>query len=1748
MKTFRLLAAALFASTFVALAPAEDTSEIAALRAKAEHGNGIAQYNLGLAYAEGRGVPADRLEAFVWLSLARQNGARGRALDTLVASFDRNTFEAAQQRLAERKAAPGAKPPAAVVTPAPEDTPAIADHETKPAPPATDGTAAQQAATLTADKKQLAAELAAAWKENDSLKTDAAKMREERDALTGQVNRLAGQISTSSAAEQQRAQRADAMAAELARTKQALAALQSAPKPAADPAALAQKTRELQAAQLELENAGKFSRELEASVNRLNEGKAALEKTLAASQAEATRMKSDLADQSKNAGGRVENLTAQLAQAQQKLADLQTRSSSADQQNSTQLKAQAAELAQLRAGQNEITAKAQRLAEENASLGKSLAAKDTASARVHELETALAAATQRADAGEAERTRGQKDLSAAAAKIASAESQAAALGREKLTLTGQSDELRHQLDAAKGQLADLQARSSSADQQSSTQLKAQAAELAQLRAGRNETTAKAQRLAEEKASLEQSLAAKETAAAARVRELEASLAAATQRTDAGEAERLRNQKDLSATAARIAAAESQTAALGKEKLALAGQTDELRHQLDAAKGQLAEARQKAAALETASRAPSAETVALRGQLASAQSELKELSSVMAAQAVTTAKLGAAEQYAAKLEAQVGSLEQQNAHLAQQYNTGETMTRKLAELTGELGTLKQSAAALQTELAAAKSQVTALGTERDAARRAQADVSGKLARTEQENSRLTASLSTHADTAQQLAQLGEKAATGEKQAAGLRQERDALAAKLAELTGEVTQLRGDRDRMQKLLADTGKKLRDTTTEAARVKELETQAAGQQTTLTAAQAQVTALTAERDAARNAQSEMRTQLEKIAQDQTQLTAALEAARKPDRRVEQAVSRAENLQKELQAESTRRAAAESSLAQANARLTAAAADLAAATAGKTESATQLAALGKVKADAEQAAKAAAGTEAGLRATIAALEQEKAQLTTAKNSSAETARTVAGLNEKLSAGEKQAAALRQERDTLATKLAGLTGELNQLRGDRDRTQKLLADTGRKLRDSTADAARLKELETQAANSQSALTAAQARIDTLQNSLTAAKNAAPAYPDYSGRVHELEGLLAAAGQKSESLAKSSSTTGKQAAAELTAAQAELTRVKAELVRAQQPVAPAYPDLSGRVHELEGKAAETETALQAAAADSARQLAAANSTQAELKNKLADTTAALQKARGKQSGDTDALRRERDEQAGRVTALTSDNAQLRADRERMQKLLADAGKQARDASAAASRVKELETQAASAQSALTAAQTRIETLQSSLTSAKSAAPAYPDYSGRVHELEGLLAAADQKAGALAKASTTDQQAVADSDRKLAAANSAQAELKNQLADTTAALQKARGKQSGDTDALRRERDEQAGRVTALTSDNTQLRADRERMQKLLADAGKQARDASASASRIKELEEQLFAGHIQIQDAGEQILKLKESLTAAKNAAPAYPDLSGRVRELQALLAAPKTRAPSYPNLAGRVSDLETALADSKRQLGETQAALKTAEQVRVVPMATAEPAAEQTELAKKLADTEDRLAISLRGFAALERERDQLAAEAGKSTAAVSADKDALAGRVSAAESRATEAQAEAARLNESLAALQRSTGHNATELASARTLLLQVQGANAVLASENYRLKALVGRNASPGPAGTVTPVPVAMTAPAPVAAPAAAQPPRTYVVVAGDSLSRLSRRFYGTPNRWLEIFNANRAKVGSDGALRIGTELRIP
>ncbi len=57
-----------------------------------------------------------------------------------------------------------------------------------------------------------------------------------------------------------------------------------------------------------------------------------------------------------------------------------------------------------------------------------------------------------------------------------------------------------------------------------------------------------------------------------------------------------------------------------------------------------------------------------------------------------------------------------------------------------------------------------------------------------------------------------------------------------------------------------------------------------------------------------------------------------------------------------------------------------------------------------------------------------------------------------------------------------------------------------------------------------------------------------------------------------------------------------------------------------------------------------------------------------------------------------------------------------------------------------------------------------------------------------------------------------------------------------------------------------------------------------------------------------------------------------------------------------------------------------------------------------------------------------------------------------------------------------------------------------------------------------------------------------AAGARPETYTVQDGDTLFRISTRFYGSPTKWRAILNANRAIISADGRLRAGQVIRLP
>lgn len=57
-----------------------------------------------------------------------------------------------------------------------------------------------------------------------------------------------------------------------------------------------------------------------------------------------------------------------------------------------------------------------------------------------------------------------------------------------------------------------------------------------------------------------------------------------------------------------------------------------------------------------------------------------------------------------------------------------------------------------------------------------------------------------------------------------------------------------------------------------------------------------------------------------------------------------------------------------------------------------------------------------------------------------------------------------------------------------------------------------------------------------------------------------------------------------------------------------------------------------------------------------------------------------------------------------------------------------------------------------------------------------------------------------------------------------------------------------------------------------------------------------------------------------------------------------------------------------------------------------------------------------------------------------------------------------------------------------------------------------------------------------------------ASAESNQTYEVKSGDSLSKISKQFYGDPNEYMRIFYANRDKLNDPDMIKVGQQLTIP
>lgn len=165
---------------------------------------------------------------------------------------------------------------------------------------------------------------------------------------------------------------------------------------------------------------------------------------------------------------------------------------------------------------------------------------------------------------------------------------------------------------------------------------------------------------------------------------------------------------------------------------------------------------------------------------------------------------------------------------------------------------------------------------------------------------------------------------------------------------------------------------------------------------------------------------------------------------------------------------------------------------------------------------------------------------------------------------------------------------------------------------------------------------------------------------------------------------------------------------------------------------------------------------------------------------------------------------------------------------------------------------------------------------------------------------------------------------------------------------------------------------------------------------------------------------------------------------------------------------------------------------------------------------------EAKLAVVLRSYSLLQAENEQLKAEQEKLTA----------------EKASLEAQLGVAKNAIPLA----------DQAAGLREQLRQTQDQLASIAAENRELKTKLALGTGSQSSLLSSPTHPGSAAATAARTPAPATGVRTHVIAEGDTLTKISQKYYDTPNRWPEILSANRDVMRDEKSLVVGRKLKIP
>lgn len=781
---------------------------------------------------------------------------------------------------------------------------------------------------------------------------------------------------------------------------------------------------------------------------------------------------------------------------------------------------------------------------------------------------------------------------------------------------------------------------------------------------------------------------------------------------------------------------------------------------------------------------------------------------------------------------------------------------------------------------------------------------------------------------------------------------------------------------------------------------------------------------------------------------------------------------------------------------------------------------------------------------------------------------------------EKWAGSLEKTLNEKTASVGMLETTVADLRSKALRTEQQLAERGQALTGQTETAARLSaennELQTRLVRAEEQSKAVASRpadtteTDNLRQRLADGEKDLAAARSTGARVGEenerLQAELATAGRRVgqlsltvEELTRTNDGLQKQLEARQ-GSETNLAPVRAELAQARSRISGLERDLGLTKQQVADGAQQLEIANQVVdkSTTTVADLTAAND---QLEKKLAATT---------QATDSTALREELNQarsDLAELTALRDENARLRQDAAATTSLRMKDEQLGRDANQLTA--------------ALNSSRRDLEQAQ-----------------GRVTELEKQLADA---LTVRTRGGDDNRKSQADLDE----ANRTVEKLNTTVAELTAANEKLEKDLDSAQKSTAAALAAQSQAVSAASPDAYQMEIStlNARIKQLDAQVEEERANSAREVSTLAAQMQRLRETNKSLTDANRALLSAQDSDTAATR--DDIAQLQGRVRELtvanEELRRAGQKQVADLRSLAGERDSLQSQLVDARKVattlpgLADDKAALQ--ERLEAVGGQLVQLQRDQEELQKNNADLTQQLAASQQ---AAEKAQADLAALQGRASEAEKAaeshntsvaeltqentkleqqqedmrrlvesyraDISRLTQTARAAEQQKTEAERSG---QQNVDAVTAQLGQLRREVEAARTaqarltenfaaqdreraaIITQLRTENSALAARLNQAQGTLDQIASAArlgtPAATIASGGLAPVRPGAIPVVSTAEV-RYHTVAEGDSLSRISMRYYGTPNRWQEIFQANRDVLQGSSALRIGMQLRIP